>query len=286
MKILLLITTCNLNKQRILNQIKNLEKHKQLLDSLNIHPKFLTADADLVIENYPVIRLTNFKDEYTNLAKKTIYGIEYVMLNEEFDYLIKMDDDTLFNVDCLTLDYFNSDYTGKFFETFAKNEITINLPAYGIRDEPIRLYPHDYLNTAFSFAAGNFYILSKKAAQIIVSNKLVLDKFYAECVHVSEDQLVGYLLRDPCISKQDIGYKTIETEVKRIQLTNNLVTLHPVPTSLYCSLLSKSPNDQLQALMNSNILYFGREKITEQIKTTIKKTVFELLNLKRMFGMG
>lgn len=286
MKILLLITTCNLNKERILNQIKNLKKHEESLLKLNIHPKFVTADSDLIVDNFDVIKLSGFNEEYTNLAKKTVYGIEYAVLNENFDYLIKMDDDTLFNVDCLTLDCFKSDYTGGFFETFARNEIIINLPAYGIREEPIRLYPHDYLNTSFSFAAGNFYILSKKAAEIIATSKSILDKFYAEYIHVSEDQLVGYLLRDSNISKKNITYKTHETEAKRVQLTENLISLHPIPTALYSSLLSKTPNEQLNTLMASNILDFGRKKVTEQIKTTIKKTVFELLNLKRMSGMG
>lgn len=286
MKILLLITTCSLNKERIVNQIKNLKKHEQTLKQLNIIPKFVTSDTDLFAEQYEVIKLNNFEEKYTNLAKKTINLLKYIVANEEFDYAIKMDDDTLFNPDCLDFSYFNSDYTGNFFETFAKNEIIVNLPAYGINNESIRLYPFDYLNNPFIFAGGNFYILSKKATQIAISDTSTIDKFYSEYVHVSEDQLLGYLLRNSDITRQDIGYRTTEIQIKRLQLTKNLVSLHPVPTSLYASLLTKPPAEQLKMLLNSTILDYGRKKLTEKIKNTVKETIYELLNQKRTSGMG
>jgi hypothetical protein len=285
MKILLLITVCNLNSIRIQNQIQNIKKHKNLLEKYNIHPIFCTLDENLNIDkSYDVVCLSGFEEKYTNLARKIVHSFEFLYKNYKFDFIIKIDDDTIFNVDRLDLNVFNYDYIGKFFDNFTKNEIIINLPNYNI-NETIRLYPNAYSNTPFKYAGGNFYILSKKSIETIIANKDLLEDFYKENVRVSEDQFVGYCLRSENINKLDCNYQTKNTVQKVLQVTSNLTSLHPINNILFTKILHETPEKQLEILEKSSSLIY-RKMLLKNLTDDIKSVVFDFVNSKKNSGMG
>ena len=273
-----------MNKLRISNQIENLNKHKNLLVQYNIQPVFVTGDEDIQTGEYECIRLDNFQEKYTNLARKTVYSLEHLCQNYKFDYLIKMDDDVVFNVDQLDLEVFKYDYVGKFFNSFTKNEITIDLPSYNIR-EVIELYPSAFSDSPFKFAAGNFYVLSRKAAKIVADNKNLLEDFYKETVRISEDQFVGYCLQKQNITKHDYGYETPATRDLILQITRNLTTFHPVSDNLFMKLIRIAPQEQLKMIMQFSSLTY-RRCLLEKLKSDIKNVIFDFANSKKLSGMG
>ena len=273
-----------MNFSRIQNQLLCLRKHKELLDQYNIQPVFATADAELTVEEFDTIHITQFKEEYTNLARKIVYSLDHLYNKYTFDYVIKIDDDTLFNIDRFDLSILTHDYIGRFYDEFTKNEIIINLPAYNLH-ETVRLYPSAYSCDPFEFASGDFYILSKKAVQEVISNTEILEIFYSENVRVSEDQFVGYCLRAEHITKFDFKYETDITMQYVLQITSNITSIHPVCNSMFASLLNKAPEEQLQDLIDSSSL-IRRKFLIEALKTNIKNVIFNFVNLKKSSGMG
>lgn len=284
MKIILLITVCKQNLPRIQNQLLCLDKHKELIKNYNIRPVFATADADLTVEGYDTIYLEGLEEKYTNLARKIVYSLKHVNENYEFDSLIKIDDDTLFNVDRLNLDIFKHDYVGRFYDHFTQNEIRINLPAYNLY-ETIKLYPSAYSDCKFSFASGDFYVLSKKAVNEVVNNIDVLEAFYKENVRISEDQFVGYCLRSSEITKLDYKHETNRTRQHVLQITTNITSVHPIINTMFASLLDKTPEQQVSSLLVSPSLSY-RNILLEKLKLNIKNVIFDFVNSKKLSGMG
>lgn len=284
MKVLLLITTCLLNRARIFNQIKNLERNKQELARNNIHPVFVTSDKDLIIDGYETLRLSNFEEKYTNLARKIVYSYEALCRSWEFDHIIKIDDDTFLNLERLDDLVFKYDYVGKFFSQFTQNEIVIKLPSYNI-EETVPIYPKAFLTNPFSFAAGSCYFLSRKAVETVALNVPLLEEFYKENVRISEDQFVGYCLQSEEITKYNYEYETLETRDFVLQLTENLTSLHPVSNAIFKELIGLNPEEQLQTLLKSSSLV-RRKVLLETLKNNLKSVIFDFVNSKKLSGMG
>lgn len=273
-----------MNCVRISNQIKNMEKHASLLTEYNIHPVFVTADKELDMKGYDVIQIETIEEKYTNLAQKVMNCFEQLHQNYSFDYLIKMDDDTLFNVDRLDYNIFTHDYIGLFFNHFTDNKFEIHLPNYNVY-ETIKLYPSIYTDSNFKFAAGNFYAISNKAVKRVLEHKLVLNDCYEENVRVNEDQFVGYCLRKDDITKHDYRYETEETRDHILQITSNLTSIHPINNMSFQSMLALSPEEQLKMLIQSTSLVY-RKVLLEQLKQNLKNVIFDFVNSKKLSGMG
>lgn len=284
LKIIMLIFVCKTNYVRISNQIENLKKHASLLTEYNIHPIFVTADKELDTKGYNVIQIETIEEKYTNLAQKVMNCFEHLQQTYSFDYLIKIDDDTLFNVDRLDCNIFTHDYIGLFFDHFTDNEIKIHLPNYNLY-ETIKLYPSIYTNSNFKFAAGNFYVLSNKAVKRVLEHKLVLNACYEENVRVNEDQFIGYCLQKDDITKYDYRYETKETKDQVLQITSNLTSLHPISNFLFQTMIPLSPEEQLKTLIKSASLMY-RKVLLEQLKQNLKNVIFNFVNSKKLSGMG
>lgn len=284
MRRLLIITVCKLNSERVSNQIENLKRNFVSLQKYNIQPLFVTADKDLIINDYKVLYLKNIEESYTNLAQKIVFGLKEIYETFSFDHIIKIDDDTLFNVDRLDAEVFNYDYIGHFFERFTNNKFIISFPSYNI-EETINVYPSIFEKKEFSFAAGNFYILSKMAVQKVIYNIPVLLDMYKENVRISEDQFVGFCLQSKDITKLDYGFQNESTRNFVLQVTKNLTSIHPVSNNTYKALMTLAPEEQLQQILASSSL-LRRKALLEQFKKNLIQVVFDFVNSKKISGMG
>lgn len=284
MNILLMITVCKMNSERIVNQIENIKRNQKFFEEFNIQPLFVTGDVDLNIKGYQTLYLNNFEEKYTNLARKIVYALTEISKKFNYDYIIKMDDDTMFNASELDADVFNYDYVGRFFEKFTQNELVIKLPSYNV-EETIKIYPAAFRDIPFEYAAGNFYILSKKAVDIVISNVHLLENFYKENVRISEDQFVGFCLHETNVTKWNYKYETEETEKFVLQLTKHLTSLHPITNTLFMELLTYPPKQQLEKLLKNNSL-MRRKVLLQGLKDNLKQVIFDFVNSKKLSGMG
>lgn len=284
MKIALLITVCSLNQERITNQVKNLEKNKQWLEQYNIVPYFVSANPTPVIPSeYKVIELP-YNDEYFYLAKKTVLSIEHILEHTDCDYILKIDDDTIFNVDRFDLDYLQYDYVGG-MDSVKKSRIIIDLPPCRIYDE-LKLYPSLYSSAEFTFAHGDFYGLSRRAAEHVVSHKHLLDDMYTENVRVSEDQFVGYCMYLGNFTSLNIKSDVMDHNLKALQITKNYMSLHPIHNSMFLPFLEKTPEEQITALEKSTVSLIYREFKLLELKKELHNVILEFMNSKKSMGMG
>ena len=281
MKIIVMITICEKNKDRIANQITALQKNT----SKDIVPVFVYG-ADDITTNIPHnnIQLKEVEERYTNLYKKIILGLEYINSHFDYDYILKIDDDTLVNYNLLKEVQWNQDYVGRSHNNFSKNVIDIDLPMFNIKKN-INLYPPQF-NEPFSFMTGDFYALSKKAVNYVLEKKEYLKEF-KENSYVCEDQLIGYILKDKDITTLDINFMSKEIEENVLQVTQNLISLHPVNFHLFDHLLSLPPTDQLNKLLEAKrINLWYRKSLLKKLEEDLSNLLLEFANSKKAMGLG
>lgn len=279
MKIVLMITVCDQNKDRIANQLAALEKINS-----NILPVFVYGNQTPQIEiPYTKVQL-NVEERYTNLYKKIIEGLDYINKNFVYDYIIKIDDDTLVNYNLLKDINWSADYIGREHNNFSKNVIDLNLPMYNIR-KTINLYPSQFQDE-FSFMTGDFYALSPKSVNIILENKHLLEEF-KESSYICEDQLIGFILKDKNITRKNISFMSPEIEENVLQITENLISLHPVNTLIFPSLLPLQPEEQLaKLLLAKRTNFWYRKSLLKKLEEDISGLLLEFANSKKSMGLG
>lgn len=287
MKILLLITVCAANIERIKFQISNLNKYKDIIEQKNIIPVFVFGNTkDDIYIPYTKWHV-DVEERYTNLYKKILKGFQKSLENE-YDFLVKIDDDTIVNWDRFELNLIEGfDYIGRLQHFYTQNKITLDIPMYNL-DTTINLYPKEF-STNFSFATGDFYILSRKLVEHIVSYQdYVLSNFQEE-EYVCEDQLIGFLtLKDRNFLVNDINYSDMQMQLRHnLQITQNLLSIHPVNCVLFSSLKDKLPEDQLNFIVNksSTNLYYRQNQIS-LLRKSLVKTVLDFANSNKLMGMG
>lgn len=236
MKTLLLITSCSKLEERAMNQIKNLTYFKTVLEQKNIIPYFL-VNKDFnkkILKEFNYIEY-NEEEKYTDLYKKLIYGFKQLYKKIDFDFLIKIDDDTFIDFNQINIGaYKDLDYIGYFIENDS-NEGTILVNFLSILNS-VNLYP-PFCKELKNYAAGSCYILSKKAINIII-NFLIpynLDSYY-----INEDQLCGYIMQANKVITRDISIKTPFTKTNNIFLTE--FSAHPISNIIFKKLIGKSLN--------------------------------------------
>jgi len=139
-KILLAITVCEQNKERIANQIAMLNKYSSYLQEFNIEPIFVYVNPKITVSTEPYKSWkVDMQESCTNLYLKIFALFEKACL-EPFDYLIKIDDDTIFNINLFGKLSLDADYIGRIQELYTENFIHVDLPMYNIK-KSIQLYP-------------------------------------------------------------------------------------------------------------------------------------------------
>jgi hypothetical protein len=223
------------------------------------------------------------EDQYTNLHEKILESFKHIHHNVEYDFLIKIDDDTLFNVGLFDQNVLSADYTGRLVPRFVEN--FIQMPALGIFQK-LKLYPESYANKSFSFMPGDFYILSKRAVDCVLANIKELDEFDKN-EFVAEDQLVGFLLRNSDVTINDIGLENDTTKNNFLQVTQNWMSIHPIMTHQFKHLSNMPINEQIHTIQKTSgkTSFLYRKMIAHELQQKLTDVLKEFLNSKKSSGM-
>lgn len=184
-KIIICILTCNknINRLEVIKKYWVNELYKYdiefyfIISSKNIDDTYIDGN----------ILYVKLDETYENLPKKMFCAYEYLYNNKTFEYIYKIDDDCVLNIDnMLSFNYQNYDYIGHdaghdgFNRTWHYNKC----------DNPsLNITPYNKPYLGQWCAGGCGYYLSKKSVSIIVKNKnFIFDELY-------EDKAFGDILR-------------------------------------------------------------------------------------------
>ena len=230
MKVLLVIYSC---KKYSFMMPYYLEKYS----NMGYDVYYLTGDEELeddcLLDKESKTIKIKCKDNFENLSTKTYYLLQLFNTYKEFidyDYLIKMDDDTELNIKLehlLTGDFFqkNLDYMG---HKLIKSPAMPHNYHFGKCDNNIlNLKPFE-LNSDLNWGCGYFYILSKKAVDticgILEEHEEILQEF------LYEDMMIGKLMKENEIEFNEILRFGIQTDLPRPR-KNSLSLLQPIKSS-------------------------------------------------------
>lgn len=283
MNIILLITVCDLNKNRVLNQIENLNNLYK--STVKFIPVF-SCNMEY-IRNYDVIKVDTTIDSYNNLYKKLFLSFEYIDKHYNYDFICKLDDDTLINFDRFDENVLiGNDYIGQMLNGKGDSTITIDLYFYDIH-KSIPITDDFFAKSDFTFAKGNCYFLSKSAVSEILKHRTFIDNLDGK-KRINEDRLFGYLLqKNPNIKKKDISLTDEFTVENLLQVTVNYFSIHPIHESIYKSLISKTIDEQkviIEKYKSVNLL--SRKILLHELENRIQSTVINFVNDKRSIGIG
>ncbi len=215
MKVLLVIYSC---KKYSFMMPYYLEKYSNL--GYNVY--YLTGDEELeddcLLDKESKTIKIKCKDNFENLSTKTYYLLQLFNTYKDFidyDYIIKMDDDTELNLKCeqlLTGDFFqkNLDYMGH--KLIKSPAIPHNYHFGKCEDNILNLKPFE-LNSDLNWGCGYFYILSKKAVDIICGVLEDHEEIIQEFLY--EDMMVGKLMQENQIEFNEILRFVVQTDLPR-----------------------------------------------------------------------
>lgn len=238
MKLLVLITTYNKNIGRV-NTIQSTWANKLLQNNI---PYYFISGDDMCTDA-PFIHLKQCTESYEQLPLKTFHALN-ASLNYDYDYLIKVDDDTLLNIDLLTHDILQFDYIGK-FNTPA---YAPNLHYYKCNDTfkvPKKAAKHKY-------AEGGMYILSRKAVEKVVSMPQQMFVNTPDS-YQGEDVLVGDILHHDAYTKLDIKDDALSKKLN-MDVTRGGISLHPVHSILMPKIYNLNMDEQIKKLLENPVL--------------------------------
>jgi len=281
MNIALIITVCEAYKARAINQFNNLIKHKDYLKKYNITPIFFTNEEPLSFDVSPflTINFSNLKETYNNLYLKVLESLKYVNSNLQYDYVIKIDDDTLFNIDKFNLSLLTADYIGVPVTSLDENYIII--PRLKTQKK-INLGMHE--GQCF-YMCGDFYILSKKAVEHVLNKTEKVKEIKEE--FICEDYLIGYLLKDTPITTKNIKLKTTEAWQEMLQITQDYMSIHPIMDKDFDKLIKISFKDQITRLstVSCTIGRAYRTTLVEKLQKDLIEVIRNFLNSQKNSGI-
>jgi hypothetical protein len=219
MKLIVLIAThaANVSRCKMIDETwgRDLKRH-------NIDYYFISGD-ELDLNNTLKI---NFKESYEQLPLKTLLMLKQIS-NIDFNYIIKLDDDTFFNIDeFLKTDFINYDYIGKFNLADAKRDSYYKrIHFYKIKNKD---YHIDKILPQFDYAQGGFYALSRSAVDYILTHKKELF-INTPTSYKGEDELLGEILARQ--KKYDIKDSYVSS-LLHLDATKNGISFHPVHHTL------------------------------------------------------
>jgi hypothetical protein len=283
-KILLTIVTCIQNEKRIFNQVSNLKSYK-LPENLTVVFCFGSNYDDRyaeLLKDYKTLKVDT-EEQYLFRALKTKKIFESIV-NFDYDYIIKIDDDTILNYDLINSLNLSFDYIGRFQNCDRESFIQIQLYKFNIFDKIdafTKVFTHP-----FKFATGDCYCLSKKAVNLI--NNYMLPKLNKEdFLFLNEDQLVGFILSETGITYNDIKFTSDITFKHELQITQQGFSIHPVAENVFVELIKKNFEEQLSILQQNILKNLSLRKIyTKKLKDNILKAIIDFINEDKKIGLG
>jgi hypothetical protein len=239
----------NLNKCELINSTYG----KQLVEN-NI-PYFFVSGDTLPYKNF--IKLDHL-ESYEQLPIKTFLMLDNIK-NKKFDFILKLNDDTLIDVKkLLSLNLKNCDYAGKFNN--AKNKKGTKIHFYKVKNS---FFYKDKKLSDVEWAEGGFYFLNKKAINKILSLKK--DYFINTPENYrGEDEIIGSILKK--FTKMNLKDEKLSKEL-HMDICRYGLSFHPVHTLIFEALHNAaSLNDKIQILKNKYYLneYFLRDQFLKK----------------------
>ena len=279
--IILLITVCNQNRQRIKNHVDNLYNQSLINNDIKFTPVFVFGkDGDTTGIPFDTI-ITDVEEKYSNLKLKLLASYKTVSEDYDFDFLIKIDDDTKVNLGQFKKEWVvGKDYVGRFIDGNISSKIILELEMFNMY-KTIILNPQKFIETNYKFATGDCYILSKKAIQYINNHDCKYDNIFGE------DRMFGFILKSDDIVKNDIKLTNEMTNKCNLQVTIDYFTIHPIHENVYQSLIDKAIDEQLSIIENKSLFNLSiRKMYLRELEDKIKNTVIDFMNSKKTIGLG
>lgn len=283
MKIVLVIPSCNQNRERTINQINNL-KGSLIPEGVEFIPIFLFGRGGNT-EGIPYkTMVVDVEEKYSNIHFKYLEG--YKRINEEydFDFIFKIDDDTKINFEKFKKEWVEGkDYVGRFVYGNLPSKIILELDCFNLY-KTIHLNPSSFETCMYKFVSGECCFFSKKAIEHIYKSKFEqLDDIYG----LIEDRMFGYMLQDDNIIKNDIKITNDFTTENDLQVTEDYFTIHPINELLYKLLIGLKVKEQLEVIKNNQSLNLLRRKTyLKVLEDNIRDTVMKFLDSKKTMGLG
>ena len=225
MKVLLLIYTCK-KYSFLYNDYIN--KYKNLGFDLYLVYGNPNLEEDCIIDQENNTYVLKCDDNFEGLPKKTYLMLKTFMECDSFsdyDYIIKMDDDTEFNFtlnELLNSNLLEGDYIGAKLISSEAQEHNYH---FGKCSNIELNYTPYKLGIDLSWGAGYFYILSRKAIKVICEDiegyeQLLTDNLY-------EDMMIGYILTNNNIEFKELFNKAVTTNLprpRRLSINTNINT--------------------------------------------------------------
>lgn len=185
-KICIVVLSCDKYKDRIENLQKN------LLNNINYDYYIIRADHTLNSSQINNNILTvNCEECYENLPKKTLMAYKYLYNNFDYDYILKIDDDTMINIPILEKfienKFLNLDYLG------GKAGGHVDIKWHFGKCKNPELNNKKYWNgyNGYWCGGGFGYILSRPSISILLRE----DNYKYICEEIYEDKAIGDILR-------------------------------------------------------------------------------------------
>lgn len=290
MKIVLLVTVCNQNKERIRNQVNNL-KWSLIPEGVEMTPVFVFGKggdtSDIPFETLVV----DSEEKYTHLYMKMFKAYKAIHEKYDYDFICKIDDDTKITTECLKPEWLKGkDYIGRMFSGNSQFSVTFDFDWYEIHKK-MDLVPPFYEGVDFQFATGDCYFLSKKAVQHILDSEKVLYSHEGllsfDGICSAEDRLFGYILHGKDVVLNDIKLIDPVIEENRLQVTEDYFSMHPIHNTLFSSLIGVKIKEQFEIVCkNQTINLLRRRAYIQELENKVKGAINDFLNSKRSIGLG
>ncbi len=157
------------------------------------------------------------EDNFESLTQKTCLLLQtFVDEFKEYDYIMKLDDDSEINVSCDDLmksELFSADcnYFGAKKQIYEPSKLTTHFGKCS-EESDLNLIPYE-LQEPIIFGAGYFYVLSKLSCNVILNQIMKKPEILQEYLY--EDILVGKLLFNEKISFNEEFFRIVTTGLSR-----------------------------------------------------------------------
>lgn len=246
MKFFVGILTCRKN----LPKIDYLRKTwiKDLISNNITYKVFIGKNNDITTHDDIVV--LDVEDDYEHLKDKTKEMIKYAISYEQFDYILKTDDDTFVDVNnFLNLNLSNKDYIGWFscLKTFKR--LLPNYIDYMKKRNLRKNFDHSFLDKLdknLTYAIGGFYLLSKNIASKVL-NELESNELCKEILQ--EDISMGY-----ACSKINVSSLDLYSKHNWYQISLDNIFYHPINFMLMSQLYSNKDTSKREQILEQNLI--------------------------------
>jgi hypothetical protein len=244
MKLFICIISCqkNLSKLNFLRQTWLKEAKKN-----NIEYRIFVGGASNTDKNNDVVFL-NVDDSYESLRKKSIEAFNFSVKNFNFDYLLKIDDDTFVDIEELQKINLTTNYIGWKSSLNKHKKHLEKYKNYMIQRALRKNLNHYYfekIDKNFNYAVGAFYFLKRELLKeiLILSEK---DDIFNSILQ--EDIAIGYLC-----DKLSATLTDIKSKFDWYQVSKNTF-FHPVNSILFKLLYKNKYLNKREEILKDKIM--------------------------------